>query len=122
MLDSRTQNLRLVKIASVLVLLLIVATFAIFRSFNYFQGPGLEIYAPINGSIIESSIIKISGQAVRITKISLNGRPINVDEKGNWSETLIVFPGLNLITIKVQDQFGRTVSKQLDIVGQTNQY
>jgi hypothetical protein len=40
---------------------------------------------------------------------------------GNWKEMIIIFPGINKITVKVEDQFGRTLVKQLDIVGKTNQ-
>ena len=122
MFESRTQNLRLLKISGVLFLAFIIIIFSVFRSLNYLRGPGLEIYYPINGSVVSSPTIKISGQATRITKITLNGRAITIDEQGNWQETLIIFPGINIIKIEAQDQFGRTVSKQLDIVGQTNQY
>lgn len=122
MFDSRTQNLRLIKIIGVLFLALIIIIFAVFRSVNYLRGPGLEIYYPSNGENITSSTIKISGRALRITKILLNGRPITVDEQGKWEETLIIFPGINIINIETWDQFGRMKSQQLDIVGQTNQY
>jgi len=122
MFESRTQNLRLIKTTGVLILAFIIIIFAIFRSFNYISGPSLEIYSPINGANIESSTIKVTGQALRINKITLNGNPITIDEQGNWSETLIIFPGLNTITIEAQDQFGRINKKQLDIVGRTNQY
>jgi hypothetical protein len=122
MFESRTQNLRLIKTTGILILAFIIVIFAIFRSFNYISGPGLEIYSPINGANIESSTVRIIGQASRINKITLNGNPITIDEQGNWSETLIIFPGLNTITIEAQDQFGRTNKKQLNIVGKTNQY
>ena len=121
MLNSRTDNLRLIKIGGILFLIIIISAFTIFRSLNYARGPQITIFYPTNGSMTASSTLKIGGQAQRINKITLNGNPISIDEKGFWEENIIIFSGINLITIKAEDQFGRKISKQLDIVGKTNQ-
>ncbi len=121
MLNSRSTNIRLIKWSLITLLFLIIAIFAFFRSLNYLKGPYIEINYPKNGAIISTKTIEISGVARRINKIYINDFSINIDEHGNWKETLIVFPGINKITLKVQDKFGRTSQKQLDIVGQINQ-
>ena len=121
MLNSRTEIIRLTKTLLVFFLIIIVAVFVIFRSLNYLKGPNVRIDSPANGSIVTSRSIQISGNAQRINKITLNGFPISIDEQGNWKENLIIFDGLNKITINVEDQFGRKTSKKLDIIGQTNQ-
>jgi hypothetical protein len=121
MLNSRSGNIALIKWLLLAILLLTIIVFAFFRSLNYIRGPEIIIDYPQNGEIIASSSIKISGQAKRIVKIMLNDFPITINEQGYWNENLIIFPGLNKITLKVQDQFGRIRIKQLDIVGKTNQ-
>lgn len=121
MLGSRTGNLRFIKISAITALIVFVALFAFFRSLNYIRGPIISISYPENGAIINSNIIEIRGNAQRIVKITLNGYPISIDEQGNWSETLILYDGINKITVQAEDQFGRSVKKQLDIVGKTNQ-
>lgn len=121
MLNSRSENRVIIKWFFMSLLLLIVIIFILLRSLNYIRGPEIIIKYPLNGDVIASSSIKIQGQAKRIVKIMLNDFPITIDEQGNWNENLIIFPGLNKITIKVQDQFGRIRIKQLDIVGKTNQ-
>jgi hypothetical protein len=119
--NSRTENLRLIKIIGISFVILLIITFAFFRSLNYLKGPSITINYPQNGDIIDSKTTEISGNAKRINKISLNGYPVSIDEQGNWKEMIIIFPGINKITVKVEDQFGRTLVKQLDIVGKTNQ-
>jgi len=121
MFNSRTNNLRLIKITSLVVLFILIAIYAFFRSLNYAKGPDIEIYFPSDGSTISSSTIKITGQAFRINKITLNGHTISVDESGKWEQTVIIFPGINKITLYAEDQFGRNISKKLDIVGAINQ-
>lgn len=121
MLNSRSTNIKIIKWSLIFLLFLIIASFAFFRSLNYLEGPYVEINYPKNGEIITAKTIEITGIAKRINKIYINDFSINIDEQGNWNETLIIFPGLNKITIKVQDKFGRTLQKQLDIVGQINQ-
>ncbi len=121
MLNSRSDNLNLIKLLGIILLVAAIVVFAIFRSINYLKGPSVEILSPANGSTIETRVVELTGKAERINKIFLNGHPISIDEHGNWKETIIIFQGLNLITIRAEDQFGRIVSKQLDIVGKTNQ-
>jgi hypothetical protein len=121
MLNSRTETIRFAKTTAIIVLILFVVTFVVYRSLNYIKGPSITIDFPQNGSIVKTKNIVISGNAQRINKITLNGYPIFIDEQGNWKENLIIFDGLNKITIYAEDQFGRTTSKQLDIIGQTNQ-
>ena len=39
-----------------------------------------------------------------------------LDEKGNFKENLVVFPGVNIITLDAKDQFGRATEKQIEVV------
>lgn len=114
---GRSNVIRLLRLAGIIILALIIVGYAISRSLNYALGPLVNIAYPPNGSTIASSSITITGQALRVNALSLNGRPISVDEHGNFSEPIIVFAGLNKITFSATDQFGRTTSKELDLVG-----
>lgn len=121
MFNSRTETLHFIRVIIFVSFSSAVAIFVFFRSLNYIKGPLLEINSPNNGALIDTSTVQISGYAQRINKITINDFPISIDEQGNWKETRVVFPGINKISIKVEDKFGRTIIKQLDIVGQTNQ-
>jgi hypothetical protein len=121
MFTSRTNNLRLLKIAGIVLLFLLITIYAGLKSLNYARGPEINILYPTQGTITSSTSILVTGQAFRINKITLNGNPISIDENGNWEHVVIIFPGLNPIKIYAEDQFGRNTSTKLDIVGTTNQ-
>lgn len=121
MLDSRTETIRFAKIIGIVLFVILILTFVFFRSLNYLRGPSIVIDSPKDGSVVSANFVEISGNAQRIVKINLNGYPIYIDEQGNWKEKLIIFQGLNKITVEVEDQFGRKINKQLDIIGKTNQ-
>lgn len=114
---GRRSFIRLLRIAGATVLILAVVGYAIWRSLNYALGPEIHISSPTNGSAIASSSVTLEGQVLRVNAVSLNGRPISVDEQGNFHEPVIIFPGLNTITFTATDQFGRAASKELDLVG-----
>jgi len=114
---NRTATLRLIRYGLVALGCILIALYALSRSLNYIHGPTINIFQPINGSAIASSTVTIIGQALRVNSLSLNGKGVFIDEAGNFKETLLVFPGMNNITLSAKDQFGRSVSKQLELVG-----
>ncbi|MCX6719187.1 MAG: hypothetical protein NTZ38_02310 [Candidatus Taylorbacteria bacterium] len=114
---TRTTLIRYIKFLGIFIFAGLIIAFAVSRSLNYARGPEIEIFGPENGSTATSSTVTISGQALRINKLFLNGNTVSTDEQGYWNETLIIFPGLNKITVAATDQFNRKISKELDIVG-----
>ena|SRR3989344_3939176 len=94
----------------------IIIGYTYFAFRGYIHGPEIIIYEPINGSTISTSTVVIRGQALRIQDIVLNGRPIFIDEKGNFDETLLLFPGYNVSLIKATDKFGRIIEHKLELV------
>jgi hypothetical protein len=117
MFNSRTKTLRIIRIAVISIVALLIVAYAIWRSLNYARGPVINIYQPLNGSAISTSTVNIIGQALRVNSLSLNGKTVFIDEAGNFSETLIVFTGTNILTFDAHDQFGRETKKELELVG-----
>jgi hypothetical protein len=99
------------------IIALLIVIYAIFRSLNYIHGPVIEIFQPLDGSAIASTTATIIGRADRVNSLTMNGKTIFIDESGNFKETLVMFPGINIITFSAHDQFGRTVHRQLQLVG-----
>jgi len=112
---TRTESIRILRTSVIVLVALAIIGYAIWRSLDYARGPAIVISAPENGSTILSSTTDVIGRADRVNSLSVNGKAISLDERGNFKETLIVFPGLNLITIDASDQFGRRTEKQLEI-------
>ncbi len=117
MFNSRTKTLKMIRIAAIFLVAVIIIAYAIWRSFSYARGPAINIFQPLNGSAVATSTVKIIGQALRVNSLSLNGKTVFIDQAGNFSETLIVFPGVNILTFDAHDQFGRETKKELELVG-----
>jgi len=114
---TRTTLIRLIKILAALVVVSIIVSYAIWRSLNYARGPHIDIFEPQDGSKIMTTTSTIRGKALRINNITLNGNPISIDESGNFGETIIVFPGINRLTLSGFDQFGRETLHSLTLLG-----
>ena len=97
-------------------IIIIIVLYLIFQSRFIILGPRISIYTPKNNEIVLSSIVLVTGHAENIAYISLDDRPIFVDEKGNFNEKLVAQIGINTIIMKARDRFGRTTEKTLKIV------
>lgn len=114
---TRTVTVRLLRTASIILLIAVIIAYAIWRSLNYAKGPRIEIFQPHDGASTASSTVTIVGRADRVINLLLNGRAVSVDQQGNFSETIIIFPGENMINLTAKDQFGRSTEKELTLVG-----
>ncbi|MFA6257045.1 MAG: hypothetical protein WCT29_03325 [Candidatus Paceibacterota bacterium] len=62
------------------------------------------------------SVTKISGNARNAINLSLNGREISIDLKGNFEETIALLPGYNIINIQATDKFGYVDEKNYQLI------
>ncbi|MDO8590063.1 MAG: hypothetical protein Q7R69_02225 [bacterium] len=101
---------------------LLIAFFVLLASYSLYQarallvGPQIWIESPKDGQVVESPLVVATGRAKNIAWISFNDRQIFTDEKGAWSEKLLVSPGLSIMTVKARDRFGREIEKSIQIV------
>ncbi len=114
---TRTTSLRLLKIGGIILIAFIIIGYSVWRTHTYIEGPAISIFEPVNGSALASSTVTVRGQALRVNIISINGNVISVDQEGNFTENIVLFPGLNILTITAQDQFKRHTEKRLTIMG-----
>lgn len=94
----------------------VIGMYALFQARFIILGPSLKIYTPANGASLPSPVVTVSGNATNIAFISLNDRPIYVDEKGNWSEKLIAPEGISIMTVQARDRLGRSTEKQIEVM------
>ena len=90
--------------------------YSLFQARFIILGPHIAIQTPQNGAHLSDHMVVVSGRAENISFLSLNDRPIYVDEKGLWSEKLIAPEGLSIMTVRAKDRFGRTTEKQVEIM------
>ncbi len=102
-----------------LVLSILLITYSSYQARFLIFGPQIWIDSPKDGHSLESSLVTIEGRAKNIAWISLNDRQIFTDEKGAWSEKLIVSDGISIMSVKARDRLGRETEKHLQIVKST---
>lgn len=103
--------------AIIVFVVVVIVSYAILRSLNYARGPVINIIRPFDYEAVASSTVMFSGQALRVNNLILNGKAVPIDQAGNFNESIIVFPGVNMITLQASDQFGRSVEKRLQVIG-----
>ncbi len=106
---------KLLTILSILLLALVLAGYIFYQSRNVLEGPEIMLSSPENGAVIADPYIAIAGVAQNISFISLNDLPISIDERGNFSEMILLAPGYNIITLYARDRFKKetTVTREV---------
>ena len=113
---NREGTKKIIKATLIVIAIVIVIGYSLYASHSLISGPEIIINEPINGSTISTSSVTVKGQAIRIQDISLNGRPIFVDEHGNFNETILLAPGYNISQFLAKDKFNRTTEYKLELV------
>jgi len=101
---------------TIAVLLLLLATYAVFQARFLLLGPQISIENPRDGALVSQSIVTISGMAYNVSRITLNGRQIFTDQSGAWEEKLLVSPGVSIMTVEVRDRFGRESEESVRVI------
>jgi hypothetical protein len=113
---TRRDIKRLLKILAVVFVVLILIVYAGFRAKNWFLGPQLTITSPADGQVVEQSLVEITGTAKNISFLKLNDGKIFTDENGVFKEKLLLSYGYNIISVEVEDRFGRVVKKNIRLI------
>ena len=113
---NRQGTKKLLKIIIFLMILLFIIGYAFFTSHDIILGPEIIIFEPKNGDSFATSSVIIKGRVFRVKEISLNGRPIIIDNEGNFLENVLLAPGYNVSSIIIQDKFKRIKEYRLELV------
>jgi len=108
------------KIGIICLIMLIIGSYSLFEARKIMTGPDIAISSPSNGAILYDSLVDVVGVAKNIKEISVNDRPIFIDENGNFNEKLLLYPGYNIIKLKAKDKFGNETEKEIQNILRTN--
>ena len=105
-----------IKILLSIFIVIGIAGYSLYQARNLINGPELAIASPLNGATVNNALVHIQGTAKNVSYISLNNRQIFVDNKGAFTEDLLLAPGYNVWELQAKDKFGRIVSKKIELV------
>lgn len=92
----------------------------IFNFRIFIAGPSIVVTSPQNGEETDKDLIEVTGKAQNTNFITVNDRPIFVDNEGNFKEFLLLSAGYNIIVIKAQDKFERKISKNIEVISKAS--
>ncbi len=100
---------RLSLVVAILVIGLIFGYF--WHQINYLiNPPSVKITQPIPDFATQDKSVEISGQTESDVYLTVNGKEIYVDSRGNFSSILSLESGLNILRIEARDRFGKTTT------------
>jgi hypothetical protein len=98
-------------------LVLVTFGYGLFQARALIVGPQITLFSPTPGNTLLGTTYTVRGKAQHVSQVTLNGRPIPLDAKGVFEETLLVPEGYGVLLLEGNNRFGRTVAKRIDIVG-----
>jgi Glucodextranase, domain B len=107
---------KILQLSSLSVFFLLIIFYAFFVSRDLIFGVRIRKVNLNDGATVTDNIMKITGNAKNAIKLILDGREISVDQTGNFSETIALLPGYNIISIKAQDKFGYIDEKNYKLI------
>jgi hypothetical protein len=109
-------NKKIFKIVSLSLFFLFIIVYTFFVSHDLIFGVKIKDVNIVDGSKVTENVLHITGNAKNSIKISLNGRIISIDQKGNFDETIALLLGYNIINIKAEDKFGYMDEKNYKLI------
>src|SRR4051812_3338877 len=114
MLPYRESRLTVFFLAAFFIL---AAGYALFVARGQIIGPVIAL-PPIEKEAQDPYLV-ISGKAVRISKLSMNGLDIAVTKDGDFKQPYVLSPGYNRIVFDARDSYGRKTERIIEIMYQS---
>lgn len=111
-----TDAKKILKISSLVFFLLFIAIFSFFKSKDLISGVKIRDVNITDGMKAENNILNITGNARNAVNLELNDRAISIDQKGNFNETIALYSGYNVITLRAKDEFGNSDEKNYKLM------
>ena len=105
-----------VRVSIIALICVAIAGYALYEARNIIQGPTISIEEPTNGMTTRQSLLEVRGRTKNISSITLNDRPITVDESGVFKEEITLGTGYNIAKVVVEDRFGRQKVALVEII------
>lgn len=91
-----------------LIALIAIASYGLFESRRYLEGPIIRIDRPAPGETLEGPAIRVSGYARNVSYLYINGTQAFVDENGILLWSYVPPKGYTVLTARAVDRFGRS--------------
>lgn len=101
-----------IRTSVIFFLLLFIVGFSFSRTSDLRNGVRLTVEGVINGSMLNDPLVTLHGIAKHATVLEINGKSIQIDQKGFFSDTILLSPGYSIITVHAKDKFDTLTTKE----------
>ncbi len=108
----------MVRVLITILFVFVIVGYSVFQAHNIMTGPEIALASSQTGEVVTDPTFNINGKAKNISFISVDDRPIYIDESGQFNEKLLLYPGYNIIRIYARDKFGTETEKKIELVYQ----
>src|SRR3989344_9442176 len=107
---------KFLKLSILAIFFLIIFGYAFFGARELIFGVNIRDVNMEKSEGASGGVLNISGNAKNAQALILNGRPISIDERGNFRETIAMPSGYNTISIQAKDKFGNEDEKFYQLI------
>lgn len=100
-----------------LIFLLVSGAFLyLYQELQSFAGvPRLVILSPANGAVLETDKVVVEGKTDKDARVSINNQTVFVGSEGEFSDKLILQPGINTVTVVSINRFDKEKSETFSV-------
>lgn len=91
----------------IILVLVLILLYVQFQSKNFILGPTISLEGSYE-VVQKSRELILNGSTENIVKLTLNGREINTNEFGEFTQVVFLEKGYSVITLYAEDRFGRS--------------
>ncbi len=108
--------------------IILIVGYSVFALEGFIRGPRIEIATPesVHGGdrsgglryfsyATTTALVLVSGRVIHANILFLNGAEISQNLEGNFSESLLLAPGYNIMSVEAKDRYGRSAKKTIEI-------
>lgn len=92
---------------SIFLIVVICFFYLLFYFRNIFSPPFLRVASPLENQIVNSYSINVDGETEPESEVKINGQPILINKDGNFSETIHLKSGINVVTISSKKKYSQ---------------
>ena len=107
---------KIIKTSLLALFFILILGYALFVSKDLIFGVKIRDVNLSDGATYTENVQVVSGNAKNAVHLYLNGREISINQEGDWSETIALLPGYNIINIRAEDKFGLTDEKNYKLM------
>ena len=90
------------------LILILIASYALFESRRYLEGPVITITSPTDGGVVEGLPVHVTGTGENLSYFYINGSQAFLNEDGTFSFLYTPPQGYTTLRARGEDRFGRS--------------